>query len=373
MIYLDHAATTSLDPKVEAVMRACFFENYGNPSSLHETGRRAKNALDEARDAVADFLGARSSEILFTSGGTEANNLAIKGISRASQHRHLVLSAIEHPSVLESAAALEREGFQLTKVLPDREGRIDPNAIEAALTPDTALVAVMVANNEVGTVQPIEEIGRICRARGIPFHADAVQAAGDCILPLESLEKVDSLSLSAHKLYGPKGIGALFVRSGTRFQPLLHGGGQEGERRAGTENLPGIVGFAEALRLSRDPSEKERIRALRDRLQEGVLNIPGSCLHGHREARLSNNLNVGFEGVLAETLLMALDLEGVCASAGSACSAGALEASHVLLAMGLSPERAREAIRLTVGRSNTFEQIEKAVELLARLVARLRR
>ncbi|HEY9765297.1 MAG TPA: cysteine desulfurase family protein [Chroococcales cyanobacterium] len=375
MIYLDHAATTPLDPLVEEAMLPFNREIFGNPSSPHEAGRRARNALDQARDQVAAVLGAKSSELFFTSGGTESNNLAIKGVARAMRKSdrggHVLTTAIEHPSVLESCAALEKEGFEVSRILPDREGLLQKEAIVAALRKDTVLVSVMAANNEVGTLQPVALIGAACRERGIPFHVDAVQAAGEIDLNVARLN-VDLLTLSAHKLYGPKGVGALFVRSGTLFHSINHGGGQEGEKRAGTENVAGIVGLARAL-IGVQREKPEDLRSLRDFLLEGLLEIPGCRLHGSREHRLANNVNVGFEGVGGENLFMALDLAGIAVSTGSACSSGAAQASHVLLAMGYPSSRAREAIRLTLGRSTKKEELEEVLARLKELLPRLRR
>jgi len=373
MIYLDYAATTPLDPRVEDAMRPHGREIYGNPSSLHSLGRLARTAVDEARDRVADSLGAHSAEIIFTSGGTEADNLAIIGVARAMRHRgdHLVTTAVEHHAVLESCQALEREGFHVSYLRPDAAGMISAQLVADVITPKTLLVSVMYANNEVGTIQPIAEIGRICRERGVPFHTDAVQAASELDLTVHELN-VDLLTLSAHKLYGPKGVGVLYLRRGTRLQPLLHGGGQEQERRAGTENVAGIVGCASALALARDPGETARQRRLRDLLIEGLLAIPDSRLHGDRERRLANNVNVGFSGVAGETLLLALDLEGIAISTGAACSAGAVEPSHVIQAMGYSRIQAQEAIRLSLGRATNEEDIRQTVSIVERLVTRLR-
>lgn len=373
MIYLDSAATTPLDVRVEDAMRPFGRELFGNPSSLHSAGRAARAAVDEARDRLADHLGVRAAEIIFTSGGTEADNLAIKGVARAlsARGRHLITTAIEHHAVLESCHALEREGFRVTYLRPNREGLIAPADVAAAITPETILVSVMYANNEVGAIQPITEIGRICREHHVLLHSDAVQAAGELSLLVRELQ-VDLLTLSAHKIYGPKGVGALYVRTGARLQPLLHGGGHEQERRAGTENVAGIIGLAAALDLVHDPATFARERRLRDLLIDGLLTIPESRLHGSRTCRLANNVNVGFTGVAGETLLLALDLDGIACSTGSACSAGAIEPSHVLQAMGYARLRAQEAIRLTLGRETTEDEIRQTIAVITRLVARLR-
>lgn len=373
-IYLDYAATTPLDPRVEEAMRPFGRATFGNPSSLHAFGREARAALDAARDRIADLLGARAEEIIFTSGGTEADNLAIKGVARAMKGRgtHIVTTALEHHAVLEACQALKAEGFTVTYLQPDADGLISPAVVEQAITPETVLVSVMYANNEVGTVQPIAEIGRICRARRVPFHTDAVQAAGELPLNVRELQ-VDLMALSAHKVYGPKGAGALYVRSGTRLQPQIDGGGQEHERRSGTENVAGQVGFSIALQLARDPEETARILALREMLIDGLLQIPDSRLHGSRTQRLANNVNVGFAGVPGETLLLALDLAGIAVSTGAACSAGAVEPSHVLQSMGYPRLRAQESLRLTLGRYTTEAEIHAVIDTITAQVARLRR
>ncbi|HOS42181.1 MAG TPA: cysteine desulfurase family protein [Armatimonadota bacterium] len=374
MIYLDYAATTPLDPRAEAAMAPFARAAFGNPSSLHAAGRAARAALDGARDTVADWLGCSISDVIFTSGGTESDNLALKGAARALRSRgtHVITTAVEHHAVLESCAALTRDGFQVTYLSPDRDGLISPDQVAAALTPETILVSVMMANNEIGTIQPIAEIGRLCRARRVVFHTDAVQAAGELPVRVRELS-VDLLTVSAHKLYGPKGVGALYARGGTRLQPLLDGGGQEHERRAGTENVAGIVGFAEALRGMPDADEIARLRARRDRLLDGLLAIPDSRLHGSRSQRLANNANVAFAGVAGETLVLALDLEGIAAGTGAACAAGAVEPSHVIQALGYDRVRAREAVRFSLGRGTTAEEIDRTVEIVRRLVSHLRR
>jgi cysteine desulfurase len=373
LIYLDYAATTPVDPRVEAAMRPFHGVCYGNPSSVHQAGRAARAAVDAARDQIADLLGARASEVIFTGSGTEADNLAVLGVARAMRPRgnHLVTTAMEHHAVLASCRTLEAEGFQVTYLRPDADGRVSLEQVTAAITPETVLVSVMYANNEVGVVQPIAEIGRLCRERRIPFHSDAVQAAGELPLQVNALS-VDLLALASHKVYGPKGVGALYVRTGTRLHALIRGGGQEEARRAGTENVAGIVGFATALTLAAQPEELARTRRLRDKLLAGVLALPDSQLNGSRAQRLANNVNVGFTGVAGETLLVALDLEGVAVSTGAACSAGALAPSHVLHAMGLPLARAQEAIRLTLGRYTTEAEIAQTIATIRRVVTRLR-
>jgi cysteine desulfurase len=377
-IYLDHAATTPVDPRVLEAMLPYFTRSYGNPSSIYALGREARAAVDQARARIARVLNCQAREIVFTSGGTESDNLALKGVAfwhlLHGRGRHIVTTAFEHHAVLHSAEYLERFGFAVTYVRPDREGIVHPEAVAEALRPDTVLVSVMYANNEIGTIQPIREIARLCRERGITFHTDAVQAAGTLPLDVEELG-VDLLSVSAHKFYGPKGVGFLYVRSGAPILWQQHGGAQESNRRAGTENVPGIVGMATALELAYEELEERNahVRALRDRLVEGILGrIPDSRLNGHREQRLPNNVNVTFEGVDGETLLLNLDLHGIAASSGSACTTGSTEPSHVLLAIGLTPAQARGSIRLTLGKDNTAAEIERTLDVLEETVARLR-
>ncbi|MHB9026117.1 MAG: cysteine desulfurase family protein [Armatimonadota bacterium] len=374
MIYLDYAATTPLDPRVEETMRPFGREIFGNPSSMHAAGRQARAALDEARDAIADRLGAQAADIIFTGSGTEADNLAIKGVARALRNRgtHILTTAIEHHAVLESCRALEEEGFHVTYLRPDAKGHIHPRQVRESITPATVLVSVIYANNEIGVIQPVAEIGGLCRSIGVAFHTDAVQAAGELPLNVNELS-VDLLSLSAHKIYGPKGTGLLYVRGGIPLKPLIDGGGQEGERRAGTVNVAGAVGFARALELTHQEEVTARIRVLRDRLIDGLLSIPDSRLHGDREQRLVNNVNVGFSGVAGETLMVSLDLAGIAVSTGAACSAGAVEPSHVLQAMGYPRREALEAVRFTLGRETTEVEIDRTIAAVGDIVTRLRR
>ena len=373
MIYLDYAATTPLDARIEAAMRPFGQALFANPNSPHTPGQQARAALDRARESIAAVLGALPEEIVFTSGGTEADNLAIKGVARALRARgnHLITTAFEHHAVLESAAALEQEGFRVTLLAPDARGLVQAEQVADALTPETMLVSVMYANNEIGTIQPISEIGRLCRARGVIFHTDAVQAAEELPLAVEALQ-VDLLSLSAHKLYGPKGSGALFVRRGTPLQPLLHGGHQEYEHRAGTENVTGAIGLATGLALRMGEDEIARIRDLREQLIDGLLAIPGSRLHGDRTCRLANNVNVGFDGVPGETLMVALDLEGIAVSTGAACAAGAAAPSHVVRALGYTYVQSLEALRITLGTPTTSEEIMRTIAAITALVPKLR-
>ncbi len=383
-IYLDHAATTPVDPEVLAVMLPYFSERYGNPSSIYRLGQEAHAALDRARSSVARVLGCQPGEILFTSGATESDNLAVKGVAwhrRLNQAPddpppHVVTTAIEHHAVLHSAEALERQGFAVSYVPCDVDGIVALADVAAALRPETCLISVIYANNEVGAVQPIAEINALARERGIPFHTDAVQAAGTLSLRVDVLG-VDLLSLSAHKFYGPKGVGLLYVRRGTPIDFQQAGGGQEGGRRGGTENVPLIVGLAAALEKAdwlRGPYTAH-CAGLRDRLLAGIQEvIPDVDLNGPRDParRLPNNLNVAIPGVQGETVLLSLDMQGVAASAGSACTTGNSEPSHVLRAMGLSDDRCRASLRFTLGRDNTAEEIDEAIDVLVETVARVR-
>lgn len=377
-IYLDHAATTPLRDEVLAAMLPHLTEHFGNASSLHAEGRRARQGVDEARERVAANIGARPREIVFTSGGSEGDNLALKGAAWAAsaRGRHIVTSSVEHKAVLNTLAILERSGFEVTYLPVDRYGRVDPAEVEAALTERTTLVSVMYANNEVGTIQPIAEIGVICRRAGVLLHTDAVQAGGFLPLDVDRLG-VDLLTLSAHKVYGPKGVGALFVRQGTALLPQIQGGSQERQRRAGTENVAGIVGFAAALGLvqgdaaARD-AENARLAALRDRLVAAVRDLDGVELTGHPVERLPHNASWLIDGVEGGDLIAALDLGGVAASTGSACISGSADPSHVLVAMGIDAGRANGALRLTAGRSTTDAEIDQAAEVLRASVSRLR-
>ena len=374
-IYLDHAATTPTDPRVVERMTPYFTDLFGNASSIYALGRRSLAALDDARETVARLLGCRPTEIVFTGGGSEADNLAIKGAAFAARRRgnHIITSAVEHHAVLHTCQFLEQQGYTVTYLPVDEYGLVAPEAVASAITPETSLVTIMYANNEVGTIEPIAEIGAICRERRIPFHTDAVQAGGLLDLDVTSL-KVDMLSLSAHKFYGPKGVGILYIRQGTRIQPQLLGGSQERNRRAGTENVPGVVGAAEALRLARAGREAEvaRLRSLRDELTAGMLILPGVALTGHPSQRLPNSASFVIAGVEGESLLINLDLAGVAASSGSACATGSVEPSHVLTALGLSPAEARGHLRLTLGHSTTEEDIHRVLAELPVIIERLR-
>ena len=377
MVYLDHSATTPLDPEVLQAMMPYLTEEFGNASSVYGLGQRARQAIDQARDEVAAFYGVVAKEVIFTSGGTEGDNFALRGIAEpnADRGRHIITSTIEHDAVLRSAEALERDGFEVTRLRVDRFGLVDPAALSEALRPDTILVSIMHANNEVGTIEPIRELVAVTRERSDAyFHTDAVQSTGKIPVRVDELG-VDLLSMSAHKLHGPKGVGCLIVRSGVRLEPQLHGGGHERNRRAGTENVAGIVGLAKAVGIaSRDlTTNTAHLTALRDRLIEGVLDrIPGAELTGHPQRRLPHHASFLFAGVEGESLLLQLDMDGIAASSGSACTSGSLEASHVILALGYPRERALGSLRLSVGKGNTDADIDLVLARLPAMVARLR-
>jgi cysteine desulfurase len=372
-IYLDHAATTPVRPEVLEAMRPHFAENGYNASSLHAEGRRARAAIDAARERIAAILGCKPKEIVFCASGTEADNLAIFGIARARRERgrHLVASAIEHHAVLRALDALAADGFEVTLVPVGRDGVVDAGAFAASLRPDTVLAAVMYANNELGTIQPVAELASLARERGVAFLTDAVQAPGALPLNVEQLG-VDALSLSAHKCYGPKGVGALYVRSGTPLEPIVYGGGQESGRRSGTENVAGIVGFARALALAEEERGPfaARTAALRDRLEAAVTAAcPNAVVNGRGGPRLPHLSSLSFTGLEAEAILIALDLAGVAASAGSACTTGSLEPSHVLRAIAADGSERPSAIRFSLGRATGPEEIERVSVLLSRIVA----
>jgi cysteine desulfurase len=376
-IYFDHNATTPVHPEVADAMARALRDEFGNPSSVHHFGQRAKAALDDARSAVARLIGGDPADVVFTSGGTEADNFAIRGAAEALEptgRRQLIASAIEHEAVLNTLKALARRGWQTTLLRVDASGIVCPDVLRAAITDQTALVSVMHANNEIGTIQPIAELAAIAHERGSWFHTDAVQSAGKIPVDVRSLG-VDLLTLSGHKFYGPKGAGALWIKRGTRLNALLTGGRHERNRRAGTENVPGLVGLGVAATIARQKMDAEaaRLSTLRDRLEESILaRVPQSAINGARAPRVPNTTNISFERVEAESLLIALDLEGVAVSTGSACSSGTLEPSHVLKAMGLPPQRAQSSLRFSLGSGNTEEEVERVVELLPRLVEKLR-
>src|SRR5712691_973429 len=376
-VYLDHAATTPVDPEVAEAMSRVLRETHGNPSSMYAEGRAARAAVDRARDEVAAAINADPSEIVFTSGGTEADNLALRGALKARRDERdgLVTTAIEHHAVIDTARDLEQHAHVRVDVVGvDRYGIVDPEAIRDAIDERTSLVSVMHANNEIGTIEPIAEIGAICREEGVTFHSDAVQTVGALEVDVRRIP-VDLLSINAHKFYGPKGIGALYVRRGTRVATMQTGGGQEKGRRTGTENVAGVVGLGMAMRIAaqRRATESARQAKLRDQLIDGVLvRVPGAVLNGHRTQRLPNNANFCIAGVDGESLIVALDLEGFAVSSGSACTSGETEPSHVLLALGLDRELAKGSLRVTVGRSTTEAHVDAFVGALEHVVARLR-
>ena len=378
--YLDYNATTPVDPAVLEAMLAFLTDNFGNASSIHSAGQRARAAVDRARDSVAALLGAKPSEIVFTSGGTESDNLAILGLisavapNSAGGRKHIITSAIEHHAVLNSCQALEQQGIEVTYIPVGSAGVVDPDEIRRALRAETVLISVMHANNELGTIQPIGEIGCIAAEADVYFHRDAVHSAGKLPLDVNQLG-VDLLSISAHKIYGPKGVGALYVRSGTPLSPQFHGGHHERDRRPGTENVPGIVGFGRAAELARAnlAAEPQRIVALRDRLERAILDSISSVrVNGDVTRRVANTTNLSFAAAGGEAMLIALDLVGVACSTGAACSSGAVEPSHVLLAIGLSPDEARSSLRFSLGRQTTSEEVDFAIAAIPEVVERLR-
>jgi cysteine desulfurase len=375
-IYLDYAATTPTHPDVMKAMLPYFTESFGNPSSIHSYGQEAKDAVERARVKVAALIGAKSEEIVFTGSGTEADNFAVKGValSRQAKGNHIITSSIEHHAVLETCKFLGKQGFSITYLPVDGYGMVDPNDAKKAITKKTILVSIMHANNECGTIEPIAEIGNIAREAEIYFHTDAVQTVGH--IPLDvNKSNVDLLSISAHKLYGPKGVGALFIRKGTRISSFMHGGTQERGRRASTENVPGIVGFGKATEIAQQEmlEEAQKLTALRDRLIEGILEgIEYTQLNGHPVKRLPNNVNVSINYVEGESILLNLDLDGICASTGSACSSADLEPSHVLVAMGLPHLQAHSSLRFTLGKWTTEEDISKVLDVLPGIISKLR-
>jgi len=376
-VYLDHAATTPVHPEVVEVMNTFMLDIYGNPSSVHAWGREARRGLEQAREQVALLIGAKPREIVFTGGGTEADNLALKGTAELFRGRknHIITSSVEHHAVLHSCEWLEeKRGLRVTYLPVDRYGMVDPGALRDAIDDDTFLVSIMMANNEVGTVQPVRELAAIAREHGAAMHVDAVQAVGRLPINVDELG-IDMLSLSGHKIYGPKGIGALYVRQGQRLAPLMHGGVHERRRRAGTENMPGIVGLGKAAELARVELDQRALHLgnLQRQLINGLLErIDDVSLNGHPEQRLPNNVNISVKYVEGESLLLNLDRAGIAASSGSACTSGTLEASHVLLAMGIPHEEAHGSLRMTLGRQNTMEDVEYVLDTLPEIVDRVR-
>ncbi|CAA7601544.1 cysteine desulfurase [Acididesulfobacillus acetoxydans] len=377
-VYLDHSATTPVDPEVASLMMTYYTEKYGNPSSIHSFGQEAREALEKAREQVAGFIGAQPAEITFTSGGTEADNLAILGAAEAykDKGKHLITTAVEHHAILETFEFLAKNGYELTVLPVDEEGLLSVDGVQRAIRPDTILLSVMHANNEVGAIQPVAEIGRLAREKGVIFHVDAVQSLGKIPVNVNDLN-VDMLTVSSHKIYGPKGVGALYVRKGIRLVPRVYGGGQEKKRRSGTENTPGIIGFGKACELAqaRMADEAAKLTGLRDRLMDGILErIDFVKVNGPRGAkRLPNNVNVSVQYVEGESLLLSLDMVGIAASSGSACTSGSLDPSHVLLAMGMPHEIAHGSLRFSLGRQNTEEDVDYVLEQLPKIVERLRR
>ena len=373
-VYMDHSATTAADPAVVEAMNPYFNEKFGNPSSLYSIGRQAKRAIEESRQKVADLIGARKEEIIFTGSGTESDNLAIKGIAFKNRKKgdHIITSSIEHHAVSHTCKYLESQGFKITYLTVNKDGLVDPKDVLLAITSQTILITIMHANNEIGTIQPIEDIGRIAKEKKIPFHTDAVQSVGHIPVNVDALG-VDLLSISAHKIYGPKGVGALYFRKGVFIEPQMHGGGHERNMRSSTENVPGIVGFGKACELAKERlPDESKIAALRDSLIKGILGIKDSYLNGHPTKRLPNNANFRFSYIEGESMILNLDMKGVAASTGSACSSASLEPSHVLMAIGLKPEEAHGSLRLTLGRGNTQEDVDYVISVLPEIVNKLR-
>lgn len=376
LVYMDYSATTYTKPEVLDEMLPYFTEKFGNPSSIYTFGRRSKSVVEEAREKTAKAIGAMPDEIYFTAGGSEGDNWALKGVAFANRNKgnHIITTKIEHHALLHTCEYLQKQGFEVTYLDVDEFGMISLEDLEKAITDKTILISVMFANNEIGTIEPVEEIGRIAHKHGVIFHTDAVQAIGNVEIDVKKLN-IDLLSLSAHKFYGPKGIGALYIKKGIKIDNLIHGGGQERKRRAGTENLPGIVGLGKAIELATSNIEEhnKKISALRDRLLQGIMEkIPNTKLNGHPVKRLPGNINVSFYFIEGESLLLMLDQRGICGSTGSACSSGSLDPSHVLLAIGLPHEIAHGSLRLSLGDSNTDEDVDYVLDVLPKIVQRLR-
>lgn len=375
-VYLDHNATTPLHPEVVEAMLPYYRDIFGNASSVHSFGQQARKAIDQARERVAELLECEAREIIFTSGGTEADNFAIKGVSAALREKgnHIITSSIEHQAVLNTCKYLEKKGFRVTYLGVDKYGRLEPDKVKEAITEETILVSIMHANNEIGTIEPIGEIGSICKEKGIYFHTDAVQTVGKIPTRVNEL-KVNLLSLSAHKIYGPKGIGALYIRKGTKIEALICGGHHERHLRAGTENVAGIVGLGKACELARNSLDTNFhcLASLRDKLEKGIRErISHVYLNGHPQDRLPNTSNLSFEFVEGESVILSLDLKGIAVSTGSACTSGSLEPSHVLLSMGVAPEIAQGSLRFSLGRDNTAQDIDYVLETIPPIIERLR-
>lgn len=374
-VYADNAATTAVSKAVLDEMIPYFCDKYGNPSSIYSKGRESHEALDIARKRVADALGADEQEIFFTSGGSEADNWAIRGIAKANikKGKHLITTKFEHHAVLHTMKVLEKEGFEVTYLNVNSNGIVNPADLEAAIRPDTTLVTIMYANNEIGTIQPIPELAKICADKGVIFHTDAVQAVGHVKINVKE-QHIDLLSLSGHKFHGPKGVGALYIRKGLRFPNLIEGGAQEKNRRAGTENVPGIVGLGKAIEIACSSIDEnaQKVTKLRDKLIDGLLKIPLVHLNGDREKRLPGNVNISVEGIEGESLLLLLDMNGICASSGSACASGSLDPSHVLLSIGVKTEIAHGSLRFSLCEDNTEEDVDYILEVMPKIVERLR-
>jgi len=374
IIYVDHAATTPVDERVIKAMLPFFKEKFGNPSVIYDLGVEAKKAIEKSRNKIAELINASPDEIFFTSGGTESDNWAIKGIAEAyPEKKHIITSNIEHHAVLNPIEWLEAKGYEITYLKVDAQGLINSKDVEKAIRKDTLMVSIMHANNEIGTIEPIEEIGRICREKNVIFHTDAVQTLGKLPIDIKKMN-IDLLSASSHKIYGPKGVGMLYVRKDIKITPLIHGGGQERKMRSGTENVPGIVGFAKALEIAHKNmnKENEKLKQLTDYLKKEILSIEGAHLNGHPILRVPGNLNFWFEGIEGEGLIMLLNEGGICASTGSACSTSSLKPSHVLTAIGISPEHSHGSLRLTLGRSTTLKDVKFIAKIVKASVEKLR-
>jgi cysteine desulfurase len=376
VIYLDHAATTPIDPEVLEAMTPYLKEKFGSASTLYSLGREARDAVEQARASVAQLIGARPEEIYFTSGGTESDNWAVFGVAaaKANKGKHIITSKIEHHAILEPCHWLEKHGYSVTYLPVDSNGFVDPDELRRSITDETILITIMHANNEIGTIEPVEEIGKIAREKGIHFHTDTVQTVGHIPVDVNAIN-CDSLAISAHKLYGPKGIGAMYIRKGSRIERYMQGGGQENNRRAGTHNVAGIVGLGKAAELARQrmANEAERLVRLRDMLIKGIEStIENAKLNGDRKKRLPNNVNFSFEAVEGESMILLMDMNGICVSSGSACTSGSLDPSHVLIAIGLRHEQAHGSLRMTLGKDNTEADVKRVLEVLPGIVQRLR-
>lgn len=373
-VYLDHAATTPVDKEVLDAMIDFFNKKFGNASSLHSWGREAKEALEKSREKVAALINADADEIVFTGGGTESDNMAIKGIAFMHGKGHIITSKIEHPAVLETCKYLEKKGFDVTYLPVDKYGMVNPEDVEKEIRDDTILITIMHANNEIGTIEPIEEIGKIAKKNNIVFHTDAVQTVGKISIDVKKMN-VDMLSISSHKIYGPKGVGALYIKRGIKIEPILHGGGHEKGLRSSTENISGIVGFAKAceIAMKKMKEDVERMKKLRDKIIKNVLEIEEAYLTGHPEKRLPNHASFYFRGIEGESLILMLDSYGIAASTGSACSSKKLQPSHVLLAIGLKPEEAHGSLRITLGRENKEEEIDYFLDVIPKVIEKLRK